>query len=93
MNITLDEIRSAVIAKEIRAVSIDTSIFDGKQRGLEFGLLKRVRQFKNSDVSFVLSDVVERELEAHLRKDATEAETSLHKVLKAMGASWLSARR
>lgn len=51
-------------------------------------MLKRVQQFKDSTVAFLLSEVVERELEAHMRKDAVEAEVALRKSLMSMGNSW-----
>lgn len=88
MKMNLDAIRGAVQAGEITAISIDTSIFDGKQRGLEWGLLKRVQQFKDSKVAFLLSEVVSRELEVHMQKDAAEAQAALRKSLASLGTSW-----
>ena len=88
MNLTLDDIKQEVAAGKITAISLDTSIFDGQQRGLERGLLKRVSQFNGTAVTVVLSDIVVRELEAHLRRDAAEAQSNLKKALKNAGQAW-----
>lgn len=72
----------------ITAISLDTSIVDAQQRGLEYGLLKHLGQFKDSSIEVVFSDVVIHEIEEHLRKDAAEALSHLNKSLKLIGNSW-----
>ncbi len=94
MILTLEEIRQAIEEKRLTAISIDTSIFDGQHRGLEWGVLKRVEQFHGSSVTVLLSDVVKGELEAHLRKDASESLSGLDKALKLASTPWrVSAER
>ena len=88
MKLNIEEIKNSVEQNKIKAISIDTSIFDQKQRGLEWGLLKRIRQFKDTSVVFLLPEIVKRELESHLLKDAIESETSLNKTLKLMSTPW-----
>jgi hypothetical protein len=88
VKLSIDEIKAEVEQGAIKAISIDTSIFDQKQRGLEWGLLKRVQQFKGSSVVFLLSEIVHRELASHLLKDATESESALRKTLKSMSTAW-----
>lgn len=88
MKLNIEEIKAEVKRKTIKAISIDTSIFDQKQRGLEWGLLKRLQQFKDSPISFLLPEIVHKELAAHLLKDATESMNVLVKTLKSMSTPW-----
>ncbi len=73
----------------IKAITLDTNIFDGKQNGLEYGLLKRLQQFKDSETIFVLSDIVVQEIGAHIRKSAADAQSSIKNSLKEAANSWI----
>lgn len=88
MLMSVEQITQEITVWKIGAISLDTSVFDGQQRNLERGLLKRLQQFNGSDVKLILSDVVVKEVEAHLRKDAWEAQSSVKKALKLAGPSW-----
>jgi hypothetical protein len=88
MKMTLEEIRKSIDSGDISAISLDTSVFDAKQLGLEWGILKRVAQFKGGDVAFVLSEIVAKELKSHIQRAAVEAEGSLKKALASLGNSW-----
>lgn len=71
-------IHNLIEAKLIGAIALDTSIFDGQQRRLEDGLLRRVEQFRATrTVTVLIPDVVQRELLAHLTQDAVAARTTL----------------
>lgn len=48
------------------AITIDTEVFDRAKYALEHGLLKQLEQFKNSHVKLVLSEVIHREMLAHV---------------------------
>lgn len=50
------------------AITIDTSIFDEKGLGLEFGILKTLEQFNGRPSHLVLSEIVVREVHSHLKK-------------------------
>lgn len=88
MQLSIEEIKKEITDGNIKALSLDTSIFDEKQNGFEFGLLKRLRQFNNSETSFVLSDIVLQEIETHIRKSATETRSALKNALKEVGNPW-----
>ncbi|MDR6297047.1 PIN domain-containing protein [Pantoea dispersa] len=52
---------------EYSAITLDTSIFDRNALKLESGLLGKMSQFSDSDIDFIISDIVEGELLNHLR--------------------------
>jgi hypothetical protein len=60
-----EELRNRVAEGQIRAISIDTNVFTRSGYRLDAGLLKHIRQFADAGITFVLSDVVERELRRH----------------------------
>ncbi|WP_206996539.1 PIN domain-containing protein [Trinickia mobilis] len=68
----------------IGAIALDTEVFDAKQLNLETGLLKRVAQFVDSEITVLLPDVVASEVEAHLRQAASEAQGKLKRAMRLM---------
>lgn len=88
MLLSIEQIAKEVSDGKITAISLDTSIIDAQQRNLEYGLLKRLHQFKGSSIEVVLSDVVVHEIEEHLHKDVTEAQSGLNKALRLLGNAW-----
>ncbi|OXJ06908.1 PIN domain-containing protein [Burkholderia sp. AU6039] len=77
-------IHDLIEAKQIKAIALDTSIFDAQLRRLEDGLLRRVEQFRSSpNVRVLIPDVVQRELIAHLTRDAADARTALLRASRA----------
>lgn len=88
MILKLKQIQDEIDAGIISAISLDTSIIDAQQRSLEYGLLKRLHQFSGSPVQIVITDVVIQETEAHLRKDASEAQAKVKNAFKEVGQSW-----
>lgn len=77
-------IHELIEAQQIGAIALDTSIFDGQQRRLEDGLLRRVEQFQSTrNVEVLIPDVVQRELIAHLTRDAAAARTALLRATRA----------
>ncbi|WP_107314892.1 PIN domain-containing protein [Burkholderia metallica] len=78
------QIRDLIESKEIGAIALNTSIFDGQQGRLEDGLLRRVEQFRSTqNVEVLMPDVVQRELIAHLTRDAADARTALLRATRA----------
>lgn len=67
---------------EYAAITIDTSIFDEKGLNLESGILKTLEQFSGKPSYLVLSEIVVREVHAHLKKKAQEARSSLIKAIR-----------
>lgn len=64
------------------AITIDTSIFDQKGLNLESGLLKQLEQFKGMPSPLILSEIIVRELHAHVTKKASEARAQTAKSLR-----------
>ena len=64
------------------AISLDTSIFDQKGLKLESGILKTLEQFNGKPSHLVLSEIVVREVHAHLRKKATESRFQVGKAIR-----------
>lgn len=88
MEWTADEIKRAISDKEIIAITLDTSVFDGNGNRFEHGLLPRLAQFNTTDVSFVLSDVVAGEVCRHVAHEAAEAQAKVKAALKEVGKAW-----
>jgi len=64
------------------AITLDTSVFDEKGLRLESGLLKALEQFKGRQARLVLSEIVAKEVHAHLRDKAKEARALAIKALR-----------
>ena len=77
-----EQIREAIRQRRIKAISLDTSIFERNNRNLEGGLLARMSQFKDLGVKFVLSEIVESELKSHLLREAVNHRDRLQGALR-----------
>lgn len=66
---------------EYDAILIDTSIFDANGLRLESGLLSRLEQFADSDIDFIVPDVIENEILNHLDKKIRVARNALEKAI------------
>ena len=81
----MDEaIRQQIEANEIGAIALDTEVFDAKQLALEAGLLRRVAQFADSEITVLLPDVIAGEVEAHLLQTASDAQGKLKRAMRLM---------
>jgi hypothetical protein len=81
------EVKQAIDGGRLTLLSIDTSIFDQYQNGLEHGLLQRLAQFEASDVNLVLSDVVLREIHRHMLDAVVSGDKELKNAVKKSGAA------
>ena len=88
MNMTVEQIKQEIESGEIKAITLDTSIFDQKQNGLEYGLLRQIEQFNDAITTVAFSDVVLREVESHIKKAASESQAAMKTALKLVGNSW-----
>lgn len=86
--LTDDELKKAIADGKVFAISIDTSVFDAKQKTFSNTVLQRLDQFYERDVRVVFSDVVAREIVAHLRDDASETQRALKKALRSHTLRW-----
>ncbi|PSV43192.1 PIN domain-containing protein [Photobacterium indicum] len=72
-------------SKEYEAILVDTSIFDAYGLKLEKGLLGKLSQFKDSDIDYLLPDVIKGEVQSHLEKKVKSSRASLEKALNDAG--------
>ncbi|WP_144241495.1 PIN domain-containing protein [Janthinobacterium agaricidamnosum] len=72
-----EKINNQILAGEITALTIDTSIFERNSLALESGLLAQLEQFRESDFELVVTNTVANEVKRHLAKNATDATKSL----------------
>jgi hypothetical protein len=80
-----EQIRQAIAAGEVTAITLDTTCFNENGLRLESGLLKRLEQFAAAPIGFVLSDVVFKETLAHLTRKAGSAQDQLAKAVDYRG--------
>src|SRR4051812_9915945 len=88
MLLDAEEIKEQIADGSIRAITLDTSIFDQMGMALEYGVLARLKQFVGTPVQFVLQEVVAREVKAHLTGAAEKALGELGRAMKAVGRIW-----
>ncbi|WP_137166659.1 PIN domain-containing protein [Salinimonas lutimaris] len=72
-------------SKEYGAILVDTSIFDAHGLKLEKGLLGKLYQFKDSEIDYLLPDVIKGEVQSHLEKKVKSSRASLEKALNDAG--------
>nr|WP_320127118.1 PIN domain-containing protein [uncultured Shewanella sp.] len=71
--------------EEYGAILVDTSIFDAHGLKLEKGLLGKLSQFKDSEIDYLLPDVIKGEVKSHLEQRVKSARASLEKALNDAG--------
>lgn len=76
-----EKINNQILAGEITALTIDTSIFERNSLALESGLLAQLEQFRESEFELVVANTVANEVKRHLAKNATDATKSLRTAL------------
>ena len=85
--LTNNEIQTAIDLENLTMLSVDTSIFDQYQCGLEHGLLGRLAQFADANITLVLSDVVIKEVQTHMLGSIHDGDKLLQKSVKASGSA------
>lgn len=88
MELTEAEIKERIADGRIKAITLDTCIFERNGNRFERGLLAKLNQFNNTDVRFVLSDVVVGEVVGHVTKEAQDSMSEVRKALKEVGRCW-----
>lgn len=83
-----DDIKGLIANSDVFAISIDTAIFDGKQKTFQNAVLRRLDQFHQRDVRVIFVDIIAEEMKAHLREDAIETQRALKKALRAHNKRW-----
>lgn len=72
-----EKINNQILAGEITALTIDTSIFERNSLALEGGLLAQLEQFHESEFELLIANTVANEVKRHLAKNATDTTKSL----------------
>ena len=83
-----NEIQSKIANGSIRAISIDTAVFDKYKCHLDHPMLAKLDQFAASGVDFLLSEVVTKEVAAHIGRDAAETQRAAKIALKEHCDRW-----
>lgn len=83
-----DAMKTVIANPAIFAISIDTAIFDAKQKSFENMVLRSLDQFHKRGIRVVFVDVVANEMKAHLRDDALKTKRELKKALRSHNIRW-----
>ena len=83
-----DEIKAAIADGKVFAITIDTAVFDAKQKTFQNGVLQRLDQFHPRDLLVIITDVVANEIKAHLRDEAMDTQRALKKALRLHNLRW-----
>lgn len=80
-----ERIHAQIIAGEITALTLDTSIFERAGLAMESGLLAQLGQFREGDIRLVIASVVANEVRRHLAENAEKAAGALQNALRETG--------
>lgn len=84
----LVELKNLIKAGKLQILSLDTSIIQQLGYRFENGLLGHLRQFKDTGIDVVLSDVVYREVTSHLQDDGKKIVKNFQDALAHAGKFW-----
>ena len=87
-SLTDDEIRDRIADGRICGISVDTEVFDRYGCNLDYTILRKLDQFRHSNVQVYISEVVTREIASHISRDAEEAQRSLKQAMKKLLKRW-----
>lgn len=87
-NVNIDELKNIISNGEIGAMTLDTSIFIHHHYGFEVGILSKLSQFNNTDIKFIVVDMIQHEILSHLIDEAKKDKAETKNVLKRIGNSW-----
>lgn len=68
-----ESIHKQLIAGQITALTLDTSVFDRNGLALESGLLTQLEQFHVSDIELLIANTVANEVKRHLARNSSAA--------------------
>jgi hypothetical protein len=86
--LTDNQIRDKIAEGKISAISVDTAVFDAYGCNLDHAVLARLDQFMKRGTTLLLSEVVVREITAHIARDAAETQRMLKSALKKHDRRW-----
>jgi len=82
------ELNAIILSGRIGAISIDTSIFDRYQCGLDYPSLIKLAQFRDTHISVLISEIVAEEVKAHINRDASKSQRDLRNAMTAHTRRW-----
>lgn len=82
------QIKDLVLTGEIAAFSIDTSVYDAQHFGFEAGLLATLTQFKDSEIRFLMVDMVRYEVTEHIKAEAKLVRSQFQNAMKPLLNAW-----
>ena len=82
--LTKPEILRKVDEGEIVFISVDTTVFSKSENNLERGLLTHLAQFEYSEVDFILSEIVVRELTSHIEEDIDKSDRAFKRSINSL---------
>lgn len=82
------ELRNAIAERKIQAISIDTNIFDQFGCNLKIPTLRKLDQFRDTDISVVFSEIVVREVKKHINRASEKARSDLDASLSKCKERW-----
>lgn len=85
---TREQLIEALAKKRIGAVSIDTSVFDSKQKNFRQADFRSIVQFRRRNFAFVIVDVIAREMMKHLALEAEDSQKKLRSALRSHNLRW-----
>lgn len=80
-----ERIHAQIVAGDISALTLDTSIFERAGLAMEAGLLAQLEQFRESDIRLVVASVVAYEVRRHLAENAEKSVGALQNALREAG--------
>lgn len=86
--LTPAEIEARVADGSIKAITIDTSIFDRYGCNLDFAVFRKLDQFAGGAVRILISEIVAEEINKHISEEAAETQRALKKALSSHGKRW-----
>ncbi|MCG0456867.1 PIN domain-containing protein [Enterobacter cloacae complex sp. ECC445] len=87
-NISIDDLKRLISNREIGAITLDTSIYIHHHYGFEVGILSKLSQFKNTEIKFIVVDMIQHETLSHLIEEAKKNKAETKNSLKVIGNSW-----
>jgi hypothetical protein len=83
-----EELDAAIEAEDIGAITLDTSIIDKFGRDFGHPMLRNLSQFNQINVDVVFSDIVAREVQSHIERDAAQSLVEMNKALAQHRKAW-----
>lgn len=76
-----EELNAAIASGDIGAITLDTCIIDGFGRDFHHPMLRNLSQFAGTDTQVLFSDIVAREVQSHIERDAAQSLVEIKKAL------------